>query len=75
MGLLREAEKQTYQHGEDLTIPFPDGTYKFHYLNKSQMDVTVSVNDYRLGEYHRNNGVTKLSVNVGSSFLSYVMTT
>lgn len=39
------------------------------------MDVTVSVNDYRLSEYHRNNGVTKLSLEMGSSIVGYILTT
>ena len=58
-----------------MLAPIPDGTMKFHKLNNKEMDVTVSVNDYRLSEYHRNNGVTKLSLEVGSNVVGYVMTT
>ena len=58
-----------------MLAPIPDGTMKFHKLTKKEMDVTVSVNDYRLSEYHRNNGVTKLSLEIGNSVVGYVMTT
>lgn len=58
-----------------MAAPIPDGTMKFYKLGKGELDVTVSVNDYRLSEYHRNNGVTKLSLSVGASVVSYVMTT
>jgi len=59
----------------DIKGSIPDGTYKFHRLNRTKMEVTVSVNDYRLPEYHRNNGISKLSLTYGALFMSYVMTT
>lgn len=58
-----------------MKAPIPDGVFRFHQLDDKILDVTVSVNDYRLSQYHRNNGVTKLSLSFGASVVSYVMTT
>jgi hypothetical protein len=59
-----------------MSAAIPDGTYQFHRVDDTHLDVTVSVNDYWLSEYHRNNGVTKLSSSGRvTATVSYVMTT
>lgn len=58
-----------------METPLADGTMVFNNISSQKLDMTVSVNDYRLSEYHRNNGVSKLSLSLGASIMSYVMTT
>lgn len=57
--------------------PLPDGLVKFHELelkgSRKKINVTLGINDYRLSEYHRNNGVTKIAF--GEEMISTVMTT
>lgn len=58
-----------------MKTPLADGVMYFHSVGKDSLEMTVSVNDYRLAEYHRNNGVTKLSLSLGANIMSYIMTT
>ena len=39
----------------------PDGAVTFHNASEKFLNYTVQVNDIRIHEYHRNNGVTKIS--------------
>ena len=76
MDLLEEADKEQFERGNDLKTELADGTLRFRSISKTGLDVSVAINDYRLGEYHRNNGVTKLKISTnGSIFTGYIMTT
>jgi hypothetical protein len=48
--------------GIDLKTAIPDGLIKIHELTTQTFNTTVSINDWRLPEYHKNNGVTKLDL-------------
>lgn len=77
LALLKEADKQDFAMREDINSSLPDGLFKLHQIDlkgdKKKINVTIGINDYRLSEYHRNNGVTKIAF--GDSLFSYVMTT
>jgi hypothetical protein len=38
----------------------PDGSVTFNTLSKTQLNITLSVNDVRDLDMHRNNGITAL---------------
>lgn len=38
----------------------PDGAYTFYEANEKKINMSIQVNDIRLHEYHRSNGITKL---------------
>jgi len=39
----------------------PDGAITVHEINQEKFSYTIQVNDMRMPQYHRNNGITKLS--------------
>jgi hypothetical protein len=39
----------------------PDGAIIFHNASERFLNYTVQVNDIRIHEYHRNNGITKIT--------------
>lgn len=62
MEIIKQADVTAFERGEDLVTPIPDGMIKFKETDKSTMVATVGINDFRLPEYHKNNGVTKMVV-------------
>lgn len=73
--VLKEAEKERFVNGQDLQAPIADGILKFHEISQNKLNITIGINDYRMSEYHKNNGVTKLSLSTDSIIVSYLMTT
>jgi len=41
----------------------PDGTVTFFEAGPTKMNVSLQINDYKIQEYHRTNGVTQLRIN------------
>lgn len=39
----------------------PDGAVKFYEANDKKLSFTLQINDLRIPEYHRNNGITKIT--------------
>lgn len=48
ISLLNDADKEPYLHGKDMETPLADGTMLFNSISSKKLDMTVSVNDYRL---------------------------
>jgi len=42
----------------------PDGSVYFENANTTNLNITLQINDVRVTEYHRNNGVTKYHANL-----------
>jgi hypothetical protein len=54
--------------------PLPDGAFEINKINSEEFSYTVSVNDNRFPQYHRSNGITKLSIyNPNKNDYSYVV--
>lgn len=62
MACLDKADKLNFERGDDLKTEIPDGIVKIKEANKQSLVVGLGVNDFRLPEYHKNNGVTKIVV-------------
>lgn len=56
------ANKLNFERGDDLKCEIPDGAIKLKELSESKIKADLSINDFRLPEYHKNNGVTKILV-------------
>lgn len=54
---------QPYRRFEDLMglEILPDGAIKFYEANDEKLSFTLQINDLRIHEYHRNNGITKIT--------------
>lgn len=52
-----------FQRGADMENLYliPDGAITFHGASETMLNYTIQINDLRLHEYHRNNGITKIS--------------
>lgn len=53
-----------FERGDDLKTEIPDGMVNFRNSSKNKLIATLYVNDFRLPEYHKNNGVTKVLIKV-----------
>lgn len=62
MDILKVADLEQFQRGDDLKTNIPDGFVKFKEITSDKLSVTLGINDFRLPEYHKNNGVTKIMV-------------
>jgi hypothetical protein len=51
-----------FERGDDLKTDIPDGIIKFKQVNTHNLSAGLAINDFRLPEYHKNNGVTKIVV-------------
>jgi hypothetical protein len=51
-----------FERGDDLVTSLPDGLIAFKEAGKDVLSVELSINDFRLAEYHKNNGVTKIMI-------------
>lgn len=51
-----------FVRGSDLQDLYliPDGGYTFFEANEKKINMSIQVNDIRLHEYHRSNGITKI---------------
>ena len=49
-------------HDLDNLYYIPDGAVVFSQASEKKLDYRVQINDLRLPDYHRNNGVTKFMV-------------
>jgi hypothetical protein len=59
---LNRADQLNFERGDDLKTDIPDGIVQFKEANSNTLTAVVGINDYRLPEYHKNNGVTKIMV-------------
>lgn len=59
---LRTTDRSPIVRGLDMNTSLPDGKIILKTLSGSSMEAMLSINDWRLPEYHRNNGVTKLNL-------------
>lgn len=57
---LDRADKLNFERGDDLNTEIPDGIVKFKNITQNTLSATFGINDFRLPEYHKNNGVTKI---------------
>ena len=62
MSVLDAVDHEALKRGSDMQTDIPDGSINFNKINSSTFDITLSINDWRLPEYHKNNGVTKLDL-------------
>lgn len=51
----------------------PDGAITFHNANEDYLNVTIQVNDLRVPEYHRANGITKVFFKVAENKTNNLM--
>lgn len=64
------------RRGVDLKTKVPDGLVKIRDISKDKLYSTISINDWRLPEYHKNNGVTKLDMRAEDQMIvSYLRVT
>jgi hypothetical protein len=57
----------SFERGDDLKTDIPDGTVRFLAASKNSMRAVLGINDFRLPEYHKNNGATKIVVKTSES--------
>jgi hypothetical protein len=62
MQCLQRADLLNFERGDDLNTNIPDGIVKFKAVSNRSLSAAVGINDFRLPEYHKNNGVTKIVV-------------
>lgn len=48
-----------------MNTSLPDGKIVLRSFNNQTFEAVLSINDWRLPEYHKNNGVTKLDMRMG----------
>ena len=65
---IKVLDKQEYTLGEDLASNehMPDGSITFFEQSKDGIRINVQINDLKLPEYHRNNGITKFAFRYGA---------
>ena len=59
---VKKADLEQFERGDDLKTELPDGLIKFKRASENEVNAVVGINDFRLPEYHKNNGVTKILV-------------
>ncbi|CAK64013.1 unnamed protein product (macronuclear) [Paramecium tetraurelia] len=66
---------QPFYRGRDLDDIWmiPDGAFTFHNANEEYLNVTIQVNDLRIPEYHRANGITKVFFKVAENKTNNLM--
>lgn len=56
-----------FERGDDLNTDIPDGIVSFKNASNKSLAVALGINDFRLPEYHKNNGVTKIVVKTSTT--------
>jgi hypothetical protein len=64
MQALKDTDNRQFIRGADINSTIPDGIIIFNNVSDKNLDVVLTINDYRIPEYHRSNGITKLSLNL-----------
>ena len=67
MKCLTKANTLDFQRGDDLKTEIPDGIVEFNQVQLNNLSARLGINDFRLPEYHKNNGVTKIMVKTSST--------
>lgn len=67
MSKLKEADVTAFERGDDLRTDIPDGLMSFTNSKSDKINATLSINDYRIPEYHKNNGVTKILIKTSNT--------
>ena len=62
MMVLDKADHEKMARGDDLHVDMPDGFIKFSNVEEKIIDVCLGINDWRIPQYHLNNGVTKIGI-------------
>lgn len=62
MKKIKQADVEAFERGNDLKTNLADGFVKFKHLNNSSLNATYGINDLRLPQYHKNNGLTKIII-------------
>ncbi len=77
MNKIKAADSESFERGNDLTTNLPDGFCRFKDFNENTLKVTYGINDLRLPQYHKNNGITKIAVKTGNNqqLMSYLRVT
>ena len=77
MNKLKIADKESFERGNDLTTLIPDGYVNFKNISEQEIDLVYGINDLRLPEYHKNNGITKIILKAGQNqqIISYLRVT
>ena len=77
MNKLKIADKESFERGDDLTTSIPDGYVNFKNISEQEIDLVYGINDLRLPEYHKNNGITKIILKDGQNqqIISYLRVT
>jgi len=59
---LNNADHSVLRRGVDIMPSIPDGSVRITKWDQQSFCSTLSINDWRLPEYHSNNGITKLDI-------------
>jgi hypothetical protein len=74
---LRVTDSSKIVRGVDMNTSLPDGKIIIKSLNNKSLEAALSINDWRLPEYHKNNGVTKMDIKIegNNAILTYLRVT